>query len=87
MGGAVVPDGHRAKGAEIITPSRNGYVHPNGQAPAFAGRSGNAVAITNHNTFSISGVGNNLRQVAEEIGRYLNDMNATSLRGIHADWD
>ncbi|WP_235889795.1 phage tail tape measure protein [Brucella haematophila] len=102
MGGAIVPDGKRAKGgpisagssylvgeegAEIITPSRNGYVHPNGQAPAFAGRGGNAVTVTNHNTFSISGVGNNLRQVAEEVGRYLNDMTATGLRGIHADWD
>ncbi len=102
MGGAVVPDGHRAKGgpisagssylvgeegAEIITPSRNGYVHPNGQAPAFAGRSGNAVTITNHNTFNISGVGNNLRLAAKDLAYHFNDAIEAQLRGIHGDWD
>ncbi|RRY08792.1 phage tail tape measure protein [Brucella anthropi] len=100
MGGAIVPDGKRAKGGpisagstyltgedgpEIITPSRNGYVHPNGKAPGgFAGstRASAAGSRFQFGDIHIHGVSN-----PESVGRKLNDAIEAQLRGIHSDWD
>jgi TP901 family phage tail tape measure protein len=85
-------DGQRAKGGpisaggrylvgengpEVITPSRSGYVHPNG-----SGQAGAQVSVTNH--FVVNGA-RDARAVAEEV-RDLLDRSARSLfNGVYAD--
>ncbi|MEE9923961.1 MAG: phage tail tape measure protein [Brucella anthropi] len=73
------------EGPEIITPDRNGYVHPNGEAPGVRG-SGKASfpagASFQFGDIHIHGVSN-----PEDVGRKLNDHIQAELRGIHGDWD
>jgi hypothetical protein len=101
MGGAVVPDGHRAKGgpisagssylvgeegAEIITPSRNGYVHPNGQAPS-GGRGGHSAGASGGSRFQFGDIHIHGVKDIKNVGRELNYEIEAQLRGIHGDWD
>lgn len=69
------------KGPELVTPSKGGYVHPNGTR--FGGGGGG--------TFNMGGVtihaapGMDARQIADEVVRRVEQMAASAFRGVQAD--
>lgn len=68
------------RGPEIITPSRHGYVHPNGGAGG-----GNAVTVNQNLTFHLAG-NPDLRALAREVMRLSEQEAQRILHGIQADY-
>ncbi|WP_180325216.1 phage tail tape measure protein [Cereibacter azotoformans] len=70
------------EGPELITPSRGGYVHPNGRGPAMGGAGPMSVNVSN--SFSITGQ-TDPRAIAEQVAAAIEDAVNGALRRVMAD--
>lgn len=67
------------KGPEVITPSRSGYVHPNGSTPAAGAQ------VTLNAPITISGATGDVKALAREVARELEQVTRRLMSGTFSD--